>query len=410
MDDPNILTGISKVVNPQNVKSDVNFAELEKNMLTGGLITKPSQDPEEAFNDELKKFAQDLNISFDDVNDSNMGKNGISESISDGSSSSSDSIFNSSLSSISNQPRPLQSSYASSFSSFGGGKDEEDDDDEDDDDEDDEDDEDDDGSYNASFNGSGLYSETSLGGSQPRSTGSSFGSSYNSSFSGSSPSFNSNGGGTTSNMYSTELQQRTHEQERQSHISSVIGNMRGSDATETFSIEKEKEEDTKSQLLEQIDMLRITLEDEGADLSRIPEVNEHSPLDEVHSIHKLLRLKNDRNRYCSFAEEFVMFGAHALEEIFDGKRVWFNRYSPDLTGWHNTVNVKLRRMRYDTSNLVSGVMQDYNIGSTTRIALELVPSMFLHSKMRRQQFGSQTLYSDDQMSSAMNNIRDIEDM
>jgi len=105
-----------------------------------------------------------------------------------------------------------------------------------------------------------------------------------------------------------------------------------------------------------------------------------------------------------------MFGAHALEEIFDGKRVWFNRYSPDLTGWHNTVNVKLRRMRYDTSNLVSGVMQDYNIGSTTRIALELVPSMFLHSKMRRQQFGSQTLYSDDQMSSAMNNIRDIEDM
>ena len=180
------------------------------------------------------------------------------------------------------------------------------------------------------------------------------------------------------------------------------------DGSETFSIEKEKEEDTKSQLLEQIDMLRITLEDEGIDLGRIPEVDNNSTLEKIQEVHKILRLKNDRNRYCSFAEEFIMFGAHALEEIFDGKRVWLRRYSPDLTGWHNTVNVKLRRMRYDTSNLVSGVMQEYNVDSGVRILLELVPSMFLHSKMRKQQFGSKTLYSDDEMSAALNDIRDIE--
>jgi hypothetical protein len=189
----------------------------------------------------------------------------------------------------------------------------------------------------------------------------------------------------------------------------VISDIRGVDKSETFSIKNETEEDTKSQLLEQIDMLRITLEDEGVDLARIPEVNNESTLSEIQNIHKHLRLKNDRNRYCSFAEEFIMFGAHALEEIFDGKRVWVGRYSPDLTGWHNTVNVKLRRMRYDTSNLVSGVMQEYNVDSGMRIMLELVPSMFLHSKMRKQQFGSGTLYSDDEMSAAMNDIRDIDE-
>jgi hypothetical protein len=54
-------------------------------------------------------------------------------------------------------------------------------------------------------------------------------------------------------------------------------------------------------------------------------------------------------------------------------------------------------------------MQEYNVDSGMRIMLELVPSMFLHSKMRKQQFGSGTLYSDDEMSAAMNDIRDIDE-
>jgi hypothetical protein len=117
------------------------------------------------------------------------------------------------------------------------------------------------------------------------------------------------------------------------------------------------------------------------------------------------RHKNDRTRYCSFAEEFVLFGAVALEELFDGKRTWFGHYQPDLTDWHNQVNVKLRRMRHDTSTLVSGVMNDYNIGPGARILLELVPNMFLHSRNRKRQAGASSLFSDSMMIEAAERLR-----
>src|SRR3546814_9514064 len=58
------------------------------------------------------------------------------------------------------------------------------------------------------------------------------------------------------------------------------------------------------------------------------------------------------SRYCSFAEEFMLSGAHGLEYLFDGKNMWFGRWNPDLTGWHVHVNRKLRRMRTDTGKIV----------------------------------------------------------
>jgi hypothetical protein len=121
----------------------------------------------------------------------------------------------------------------------------------------------------------------------------------------------------------------------------------------------------------------------------------------------MLRHKNDHARYCSFAEEFLIFGAYALEELFDGKRKWFGRYQPDLTGWHNHVNVKIKRMQHDTSKIVSEVMQDYNIGSGARLLLELVPSMILYSKMRKQQHGEPGLFSDMSMADASRNLRSL---
>jgi len=98
-----------------------------------------------------------------------------------------------------------------------------------------------------------------------------------------------------------------------------------------------------------------------------------------------------------------------MEELFNGENVWLGRYSPDLTGWHSQVQVKLRRMRHDTSTLVSGIMSDYNIGPGLRILLELVPSMFMYSKMRKQQFGSKKLYSEESLSDSMNKIRNIDE-
>jgi hypothetical protein len=201
----------------------------------------------------------------------------------------------------------------------------------------------------------------------------------------------------------SQIGRLTEEQKKQkvlNHVLSDIGDSK-------FSIDKEKEEDDKAIMLEQIDMLILNLKDEGIDVSRIPEVNSHSSIEEVENVHKILRLKNDRNRYCSFAEECILAGSHALEWVFDGEKEYLGK-KPDLRGWSATVNVKLRRMRFDTSTFVSDVMQGYNLGHCTRILLELIPSLFLYSKMKRRQH-SDNLISSEEMNNALDKIRDLDE-
>lgn len=199
----------------------------------------------------------------------------------------------------------------------------------------------------------------------------------------------------------------TEEERRQKVLNQALAGVEN----KNFSIEKEKEEDDKAILLEQIDMLTTNLIDEGIDVSRVPVpiIGGETPstLDEIANIHKMLRLKNDRNRYCSFAEECILAASHTLEWMFDGKKTYIGR-RPDLRGWSATVNIKLRRMRYDTSTFVSEVMQDYNLGHGTRIAFELIPSLFLYSKMKKSQYAD-NLITCDEMNSAIDQIRDIDE-
>jgi hypothetical protein len=201
-----------------------------------------------------------------------------------------------------------------------------------------------------------------------------------------------------------DMKIHTEEQERRSHIESVIGS---NDSGTNFSFEKEKKEDMKCQMLAEIDQLTGALLEEDVDLTRIPEVSKNSTYSEVETVLKMLRHKNDHTRYCSFAEEFLLFGAYALEDLFDGKRTWFGRYNPDLGGWHNHVNVKLKRMKHDTGQVVSDIMRDYNIGPTARIILELVPNMILYSKMKTEQHGMGGLYTDTELTNATEHIRSL---
>jgi hypothetical protein len=178
----------------------------------------------------------------------------------------------------------------------------------------------------------------------------------------------------------TQLNRMTQEERKQDRINKVLHDI--DDRELEFNIEKEKDEDDKASLLEQIDMLKITLEDDGVDISGVPQLNKNSSMKDVHNVYKILRLKNDRNRYCSFAEELILSGAYGMEYLFDGKKEWFSK-KPDLTGWSSTVKVKLRRMRFETSTFVQEVMQEYNMSAGIRLALELLPSMFLYSRNRR---------------------------
>jgi len=178
-----------------------------------------------------------------------------------------------------------------------------------------------------------------------------------------------------------QLKYMTMEQKKQTYVDDVLNDMSDDRDTE-FDIDKEKEEDDKNSLLEQIDMLRMSLEDDGTDINNIPLVNKNSNMSDIQNVYKILRLKNDRNHYCSFAEEVILAGAYGMEFLFDGEKEWFGR-KPDLIGWSKTVQIKLRRCRYQTSTFVKEIMQEYNMSPGMQLVLELIPSMFLFSRQKK---------------------------
>jgi len=198
-----------------------------------------------------------------------------------------------------------------------------------------------------------------------------------------------------------QLNRMTNEERKQDHVNRVLGNIEKIDDDAEF-VEQEDEEDEMARIMEQIDLLRSNLESEGVDLSRIPDVNSATSKKEAKAVLRILQIKNDRLRYCDFFEEGILALAYGLESIFNGQREILGSRI-DLTGYSDTVKVKLRRMRYDTSNFVSSIMQGYNIGSGWRIALELIPSLFLYSRDRKMT-AKDSLYSDESYKKAIQDI------
>lgn len=168
-----------------------------------------------------------------------------------------------------------------------------------------------------------------------------------------------------------------------------------------YNIEDENREDLKLTLLEKIDNLSEELEDEGISLDKIPKVDYQSNLEQIEYVAKLLMLKANRNRYASLGEEFILALASGLEMICNGERQILG-VKPDLQGYSDVVKVKLRRLRNETSQIVGGVVEKYEISPITTLLIELIPSLFLHSKRRKNQ-SYDTLYND--LSDDINEIR-----
>jgi hypothetical protein len=172
-----------------------------------------------------------------------------------------------------------------------------------------------------------------------------------------------------------------------------------------YNLDAEKMRDKKDMLLGQIDLLRQSLEDEGRKTVDIITVSNNNTFDEVESVYKQLRYRNDHVRYCSVANEFAQTFAYGLEWAFDGEKSYFG-LQPDMSGWDATLNIKMRHLSYETSSMVSDSMKSYNLGNFWRLLLELVPSAVLHSKMRKNKKGNK----DKDMNNAIGRIRDMDDI
>lgn len=172
-----------------------------------------------------------------------------------------------------------------------------------------------------------------------------------------------------------------NEQYRHDVFSNVLNNIKPN-ANYTHDIYNEELKNKRSMILEQIQLLKLLLQEENEDITNIPDVSEIDTIERLDHVYKILKIKKDRNQFSTLGEEIIMFAVHLLESFFDGERVVLGRFTPDLRGWHNSVAVKLRKMRYETSTVISDIVQNYNISYGTRLAIELIPSLFLYSKMK----------------------------
>ncbi len=189
----------------------------------------------------------------------------------------------------------------------------------------------------------------------------------------------------------------TAEQQNREQVASVMKTLKLGSIEE---MDKLNEADDKVELLDRVSMLRDTLIDEDVNIESIPVVDQSSSTDQIKQVYKMLQLKNNRIRYRGFAEEMILAGAYGLEMFFDGTRDVFGS-KPDLTGWSDTVRVRLRRMQYETSSLVQEIMSEYNMSSTSRMFLELLPSMFMYSRAKKNK-KSEAAVSESHYRAALN--------
>ena len=202
------------------------------------------------------------------------------------------------------------------------------------------------------------------------------------------------------NFKDDQLNIMTDEEIKQKQISKVLGKVK-TDESDVL-IKQEEDEQEVAEILEQIYLLKSNLEAEGIDIKRIPEVNYNSSKKEIKAVLRILQIKNDRLRYCDMFEEGILACSYFLENIFDGKKEFFGTRI-DLVGWPETVKVKLKRMRYDTSTFVGEIMKGYNLNSGWRILFELLPSIFLYSRDRKLKTND-NLISDDKYLDAINQL------
>ena len=180
--------------------------------------------------------------------------------------------------------------------------------------------------------------------------------------------------------------------EDKKQINYVISNLRNETHT-AIGEEKERMMDNKASKLEQIGQLKLGLEEEGIDCSSVSNPNMDSPISEIDGVLNILRLKNDRNRYSTIAEEVILGLAEGIETVFDGsRRIPILGWRPDYTGYHNTVNVKLHRMRFETAQVVGSIIEARKISASARIGLELLPSFLLYPRQQKLQKSTQSLY------------------
>lgn len=202
---------------------------------------------------------------------------------------------------------------------------------------------------------------------------------------------------------SQELYHKTKEEEKTRVAHNVLRNLEP--VAEGFDTTQIDDEDQRIILMEEIEELLDALKNDNVDVSRIPIPTNNTTIAELQTIQRRLRIKNDKLRNQALGEEGILALAHGLEYMFDGEKEYFGRH-PDLTDWSDTVQVKMRRLRPNTGALVGNIVNTGNISPGLRILLELVPSAFLYSRLKKEK-QNDNIYNSAEVNNEINIIRSV---
>jgi hypothetical protein len=187
----------------------------------------------------------------------------------------------------------------------------------------------------------------------------------------------------------------TEEQAKRQHVTHMLHDM-GQDMPTSFGIELERSTEIKSSKIERISALKTSWKkSEGLDTSEIPMPTLDSPMHTIDAALNHLTRLNNRTRYSTIAQEAVGGVATILENVFDGTtEIPFFKVKPNYTGYKKTVDLRMMRMKHETSQIVSNVVDRYGITPEMQVFVDLGISFIMYPMTNKGTKNEKHAYND----------------
>lgn len=200
----------------------------------------------------------------------------------------------------------------------------------------------------------------------------------------------------------------SEEQKKRLHVENVIHNMSGK-TTDIFDKNKKRTIDTKLDKLRKIKNIAMSLTEANKPLPEYEPVTIHSSEEDIDTVLSLLELTKNRISYTTTVQEIAEVGAMVLEYVFNGQRkIPVFDISPDYRGYSQTLRAKLRGLQYEISEAVNETFEG-GMGNKTKIAFDLLPSLFTYPYSRhRQSMRNTSQLSTSDGAPSFSNLRDRE--
>lgn len=121
-----------------------------------------------------------------------------------------------------------------------------------------------------------------------------------------------------------------------------------------------------------------------------------------------LEYRNDVENGATFITETINCLVTVATSIFDG-RMTILGVNADLTGWDRKVETKMRRMRYQASEVASGIVKTFKLKGIFRILIELIPSAALQIRQNNRNKVEKGINYNNDYYDSMNNLDDDND-